>query len=97
MTVKITRDARGSFRTQINQVPSVDKREAATEVLVRDGETIVIGGIYESENDMTTQGVPWLKNVPIIGWLFKNEDTLNVRRELLIFITPTILIGKNES
>ena len=97
MSVKITRDARGSFRTQVNQVPSVDKREAATEVLVKDGETIVIGGIYESENDETTQGLPWLMKVPVLGWLFKNQDTLSVRRELLIFITPTILQGKSDS
>ncbi|MBP1723955.1 MAG: pilQ [Deltaproteobacteria bacterium] len=97
MIVKITRDARGSFRTQINQVPSVDKREASTEVLVKDGETIVIGGIYESENSETMQGIPWLMKVPVFGWLFKNQDTLNVRRELLIFITPTILQGKSES
>ena len=97
MIVKITRDARGSFRTQINQVPSVDKREAATEVLVKDGETIVIGGIYESENNENTQGIPWLMKVPVLGWLFKNQDTLNVRRELLIFITPTILQGKSDS
>jgi type IV pilus assembly protein PilQ len=96
MIVKITRDARGSFRTQINQVPSVDKREASTEVLVKDGETIVIGGIYESENSETTAGIPWVKDVPILGWLFKNQDTLNIRRELLIFITPTILQAKSE-
>ena len=97
MIVKITRDARGSFRTQINQVPSVDKREASTEVLVKDGETIVIGGIYESENSETTQGIPWFMKLPVLGWLFKAEDTLNIRRELLIFITPTILQGKSES
>jgi type IV pilus secretin PilQ/predicted competence protein len=97
MSVKVTRDARGSFRTQINQVPSVDKREASTEVLVKDGETIVIGGIYEAETQETTQGIPWLMRLPVLGWLFKNEDTLNVRRELLIFITPTILQGPSES
>jgi type IV pilus assembly protein PilQ len=97
MIVKITRDARGSFRTQINQVPSVDKREAATEVLVKDGETIVIGGIYESENSETTTGIPWFMKLPVLGWLFKAEDTLNIRRELLIFITPTVIQAKSES
>ena len=91
MLVKVTRDARGSFRTQINQVPSVDKREASTEVLVKDGETVVIGGIYESENTETTAGIPWIKDVPILGWLFKTQETTSTKRELLIFITPTIL------
>jgi len=97
MIVKITRDARGNFRTQINQVPSVDKREASTEVLVKDGETIVIGGIYESENSETTTGIPWFMNIPVLGWLFKNEETTNVRRELLIFINPTVIQVKSES
>ncbi len=97
MIVKITRDARGSFRTQINQVPSVDKREASTEVMVKDGETIVIGGIYESENSETTTGIPWFMKIPGLGWLFKAEETLNVRRELLIFITPSVIQGKSES
>ena len=97
MSIKITRDARGSFRTQANQVPSVDKREASTEVLVKDGETVVIGGIYESENAETTQGLPWLMKIPILGWLFKNEEIYNVRRELLLFITPTILHGKSDA
>ena len=58
MKVQITRDARGSFRSPVNQVPSIENREAATEVLVKDGETIVIGGIYESENNETTKGFP---------------------------------------
>jgi type IV pilus assembly protein PilQ len=97
MIVKITRDARGNFRTQINQVPSVDKREASTEVLVKDGETIVIGGIYESENSETTTGIPWFMNIPVLGWLFKAEETTNVRRELLIFINPTVIQVKSES
>jgi len=91
MNVKITRDARGSYRTQTNQVPSVDKREAATEVLVKDGETIVIGGILESENDETSSGIPWFMKIPVIGWLFKNNEVYNVKKELLIFLTPTIL------
>jgi len=91
MSVKITRDARGSYRTQTNQVPSVDKREASTEVLVKDGETIVLGGIVESENDETSSGIPWFMKIPVIGWLFKNNEVYNVKKELLIFLTPTIL------
>jgi type IV pilus secretin PilQ/predicted competence protein len=97
MTVKVTRDARGTFRTQVNQVPSIDKREAKTEVLVKDGETLVIGGIYESENIETQQGIPWLMKIPVLGWLFKNKETVNTKKELLIFITPTLLQGKAET
>jgi type IV pilus assembly protein PilQ len=88
MKVLVTRDARGTFRSPINQVPSIDNREASTEVLVKDGETLVIGGIYQSEKDETQQGIPWLMKVPVLGWLFKNRETIDTRQELLIFITP---------
>ena len=91
MKVKVTRDARGTFRSPINQVPSIDNREASTEVLVKDGETLVIGGIYESENSEITQGLPWLMNIPVLGWLFKNNEVRSTRNELLIFVTPSII------
>ena len=91
MKVSVTRDARGAFRSPINQVPSIDNREASTEVLVKDGETLVIGGIYETDTTETTQGLPWLMKIPILGWLFKNTETIVTKRELLIFITPTII------
>jgi type IV pilus assembly protein PilQ len=91
MNVKVTRDARGTFRSPINQVPSIDNREATTDVLVKDGETLVIGGIYESTTSEVYQGIPWLMKIPILGWLFKNQELQSIRNELLIFITPTII------
>jgi type IV pilus assembly protein PilQ len=97
MTVKITRDARGSFRSAISGVPSIDNREASTEVLVKDGETLVIGGIYESRMTLTERGIPWLMQIPILGWLFKNQETESVQNELLVFITPTIIKARTES
>jgi type IV pilus assembly protein PilQ len=93
MKVKVTRDARGTFRSPINQVPSIDNREATTEVLVKDGETLVIGGIYESETSEVYQGIPWLMKIPVLGWLFKNQELRSLRNELLIFITPTIILS----
>jgi type IV pilus assembly protein PilQ len=96
MKVSVTRDARGTFRSPVNQVPSIDNREASTEVLVHDGETLVIGGIYESEKSLTETGIPWLRQIPILGWLFKSQETVNQKKELLIFITPTILQAKTE-
>ncbi len=97
MKVQVTRDARGTFRSPINQVPSIDNREASTEVLVKDGETLVIGGIYQSERDETKQGIPWLMQIPVLGWLFKNREIIDTRTELLIFITPTIIQTKAAS
>ena len=69
----------------------IDNREAQTEVLVRDGETLVIGGIYETDQTETEQGIPWLMKIPVLGWLFKNQEKTSTKRELLIFITPRII------
>jgi type IV pilus assembly protein PilQ len=96
MDVTVNRDARGSFRTQINQVPSIDTREAKTKVLVKNGETLVIGGIYETESQDRTDGIPWLMRIPVLGWLFKNQSTSMEKKELLIFITPTVIEKKAE-
>ena len=72
-------------------VPGIDKKEATSDVLVRDGETVVLGGIYESENDSSESGLPGLKNIPLLGWLFRSNSVTNTKAELLIFITPTII------
>jgi len=70
---------------------SIDEKKAETKVLVRDGETTVIGGIFvEDERDADT-GVPFLKDLPVLGHLFKSTTKTKDRRELLIFITPRIL------
>jgi type IV pilus secretin PilQ/predicted competence protein len=92
--ITVTRDARGSFRSATNQVPSIDSREVSTEVLVKDAETLVTGGIYETDYEVTSEGIPWLMHIPVLGWLFKNQDILNTKKELLIFITPTVIQSK---
>ncbi len=69
----------------------IGKKEAATTVLVNDGETAVIGGIYTDDEQRTTGGVPWLMDIPGIGYLFKTQGKNKKRTELLIFITPQII------
>lgn len=91
MKINATKNAIGTFRSARTGAPSIDKREAETEVLVRDGETTVIGGILEAENRDTMEAVPWLHRLPGIGWLFKRKSTATDNNELLIFITPTIV------
>jgi len=91
MKIKVTKNAIGTFRSSITGTPSIDKREVSTEILVSDGETAVIGGIFESSEDESIAGVPWFHKIPILGWLFKRESESQSRRELLIFITPTIV------
>lgn len=72
-------------------VPSIDTREIATQVLVDDGQTVVLGGILETERRESETKVPYLGDVPVLGRLFKTTRRENDKRELLIFVTPKIL------
>ena len=72
-------------------VPSIDTREVITQVLVNDGETVVLGGIYETETRETFQKVPVLGDIPYLGALFRNSERVSNKSELLIFVTPKIL------
>jgi type IV pilus assembly protein PilQ len=72
-------------------VPSIDTREISTQVLVNDGQTVVLGGILETEERNTTTKVPLLGDVPVLGHLFKQTRDLSTKKELLIFVTPKIL------
>jgi type IV pilus assembly protein PilQ len=72
-------------------VPAIDTKSAVSEVLIRDGETVVLGGIYESLDSSSNSGLPGLKDIPLLGWLFKTSDVTKTKSELLIFITPTII------
>ena len=71
--------------------PSIDRREATTQVIVRDGETMVIGGVFVDTQGNNVQGVPYLSRMPVLGWLFKNKSETVSKQELLIFLTPSII------
>ena len=71
--------------------PTVSTNEALTEILVEDGDTIVIGGILKDTKKLTDSGIPGLKKLPALGWLFRSETTDLKKNELLIFITPRII------
>jgi type IV pilus assembly protein PilQ len=73
------------------RVPSIDTRKIITQVLVNDGQTVVLGGILETEHRETENKVPWLGDVPVLGRLFKSSRNVNNKNELLIFVTPKIL------
>ena len=72
-------------------VPSIDTRNIQTQVLVKDGQTVVLGGIMETERRESEKKVPGLGDVPVVGNLFKTKSRINNRDELLIFVTPKIL------
>lgn len=71
--------------------PAINKKQATTEMLLRDGETTVIGGIYVDSDNESDDGVPYLMDIPFLGKLFKSNQKTKVKTELLIFITPRIL------
>jgi type IV pilus assembly protein PilQ len=72
-------------------VPSIDKREVQTQVLVENGETVVLGGIYEQSKSNGVEKVPFFGDLPYVGFLFKNTTSEDRQRELLIFVTPKIV------
>jgi len=72
-------------------VPSIDTRRIETEVLVQDGQTLVLGGIRETENADTQSSVPWLGSIPGLGRLFRSSIHSSNETELLVFVTPTII------
>ena len=78
------------FSRAINNTPPIDTQRAVTQVLVSDGETTVIGGIYVSRQQAAQDRTPGLYQIPLLGWLFKRDTLADESRELLIFITPRI-------
>jgi len=74
-----------------NGQPAITKREAETEVLVKDGDTTVIGGIYTRRTSESVGQIPFLGDIPVLGWFFKSRSVSDERTELLIFISPTIV------
>ena len=89
MKVRATRNAVGARSNPAG--PSIDRREATTQVLVRDGETMVIGGVFVDTQTNNVAGIPYLSRVPVLGWLFKQKTENVTKQELLIFLTPTIV------
>ncbi|MCP3893250.1 MAG: type II and III secretion system protein, partial [Bacteroides sp.] len=72
-------------------VPNVATNEDETELLVNDGDTVVIGGIIKKTNNSGVSAFPALSKIPFLGWMFRNNNNQSSGNELLIFITPRIV------
>lgn len=81
------------FSHSVNGIPPINTQRANTRLLVNDGETTVIGGVYTSTQQNTRDSTPGLSKIPILSWLFKRDLLNDQNNELLIFITPRILKG----
>ncbi|MEM4408785.1 MAG: type IV pilus secretin PilQ [Candidatus Caldarchaeum sp.] len=91
MDIKVTDNAPDPSITGANGTPAIRRNEAETQALARDGETIVIGGIFTRTTTENMRGIPWVSRVPLLGFLFRNTGRVDQRRELLVFITPRII------
>lgn len=100
VTPHITPDNNVNMKLDIHQdsvgavfqgVPSINTKKVSTQVLVENGGTVVIGGIYTDDSTNSLSKVPLLADVPVLGWLFKNQNKTDSKEELLIFITPKVL------
>lgn len=89
MDLEIKKDSRGAIAANGN--PAIDKKEIKTTAQVANGETVVLGGVYEGEQRNNTDKVPFLGDLPGIGFMFRRDRVIDNKRELLIFITPKIV------
>jgi len=90
MKIEILKDDVVSY-TPVTNVPTIATKKATTELLVDDGDTLVIGGITKSSDAAGDTGVPYLAKIPLLGYLFGTKKDVKKQEELLIFITPRIV------
>lgn len=92
LELNITQDARGdTVVTSTGPAVAIDTQQIKTKVSVNNGETLVLGGIYQQQMVKSISKVPWFAELPYIGWLFRTDNSYNEKRELLVFVTPQIL------
>jgi type IV pilus assembly protein PilQ len=83
--------AEPDWTNEVDNIPTIIKKNATTDMIVRNGDTIVIGGIFTKEYSDSEDGVPFLSKIPVLGWFFKKKGIVDEQNELLIFITPTVV------
>jgi type IV pilus assembly protein PilQ len=94
MEIKASNDS-PDYQNEVQGNPPIKKSEVESKVVVSDGDTVVIGGVMMTQEDKQVSGWPWLQKIPVLGWLFKTENTDTHKKQLLIFVTPRILKGDN--
>jgi type IV pilus assembly protein PilQ len=94
MSIKASNDVPNyALAATLQGNPPIRKNEVDSTVVIKDGDTVVIGGILKTQDDNVVSGLPWLQKIPVLGWLFKSDSTQKQKRQLLIFVTPKILQG----
>ena len=88
MDLRVNKDSVGTI---FSGIPSIDTNNLITQVLVEDGETVVLGGVYETTDTNNRGSIPLLGDIPMLGVLFRNKTKTQKKKELLVFITPQII------
>lgn len=92
MDLNVTNDSQGeNVTTGTGSAPAIDTRKLDTQVLIRSGDTVVLGGVFQRESTTGASKVPLLGDIPLLGFLFRNDTRGDTKRELLIFVTPKVL------
>jgi len=92
MDLDVSKDSRGE--NAANAGPAINQKNVTTQVLVDNGGTVVIGGIFELEETNDEAKVPFFGDLPVVGNLFKNRARLERKRELLVFVTPRVVTDR---
>ena len=96
LNVNIQKDTPSST-LEVQGTPAIDTNSVTTQIRVKDGSTILVGGIYIDNQQKVLQQIPGLGDIPYVGWLFKSQSTRNNKKELLIFITPRVIANSLEN
>jgi type IV pilus assembly protein PilQ len=96
MKIAVKRNAPDDSVFTLTGSPAIAKNQVKTETLVKDGQTLVLGGIYVISDSNRQSRVPYLHKIPILGAMFRNDEISDSRKELLIFVTPTIIMPEGD-
>ena len=97
VTLSLTQEVSSATSEVQFGAPVINTREVVTRLSVRDGHTVVIGGLVDRQLDKTSSGIPVLKDLPLVGWLFRSSQTRKVASELFIMLTPHVLYSDEDS
>jgi type IV pilus assembly protein PilQ len=96
MKISVKRNAPDDSVFTLTGSPAIGKNQVKTETLVKDGQTLVLGGIYVISKSDRQSGIPYLNKIPLLGAMFRNDETSDNRKELLVFVTPTIVMPEED-
>ena len=91
MEIEVSRNAPDDSVFTLTGSPAIAKNQVETNTLVKDGQTLVLGGIYVVDKSQRQSRVPYLHSVPLLGALFRSDEISDARKELLIFVTPRVV------